>query len=366
MTKNPSIPPAPTPIEQILDLARWAPSGDNTQPWRFEIKSENHFVVHGNDTRSHCVYDLKGHASQIALGTLLETITIAASDHRLRCDFRRRADAPETQPTFDVHLENDSAIEPDPLLPNITTRCTQRRPMRSRRLTDQERQALEAAVGPDYRVVWVQGTGPKFSVARLLFKNAHIRLTTHEAYLVHKEIIEWHARYSDDRIPDQAVGLDPVAIRMMQWAMGSWGRVQFMNRFLAGTWLPRLQMDVLTAIRCGAHFMIVGPQAPTTIDDFIAGGRATQRFWLTADRLGLQFQPEMTPLIFASYVRDHLRFTTCDSAWRRAHTLADQLNHLFGQETCEQAVFMGRVGAGKTPKSRSFRLSLKQLIQTPN
>jgi nitroreductase len=26
--------------EQILDLARWAPSGDNTQPWRFEIKGE--------------------------------------------------------------------------------------------------------------------------------------------------------------------------------------------------------------------------------------------------------------------------------------------------------------------------------------
>ena len=22
---------------QILDLARWAPSGDNTQPWRFEL-----------------------------------------------------------------------------------------------------------------------------------------------------------------------------------------------------------------------------------------------------------------------------------------------------------------------------------------
>jgi len=47
-----------TVVEQILDLARWAPSGDNTQPWRFEIVDEVNVVVHGFDTREHCVYDL--------------------------------------------------------------------------------------------------------------------------------------------------------------------------------------------------------------------------------------------------------------------------------------------------------------------
>ena len=34
-------------MEHILDLARWAPSGDNTQSWRFEIRSERHLVIHG-------------------------------------------------------------------------------------------------------------------------------------------------------------------------------------------------------------------------------------------------------------------------------------------------------------------------------
>ena len=68
-----------SPIEQILDTARWAPSGDNTQPWRFEIVSNNRIVVHAFDTRSHCVYDLDGHPSQLSVGALLETIRIAAS-----------------------------------------------------------------------------------------------------------------------------------------------------------------------------------------------------------------------------------------------------------------------------------------------
>ena len=52
-------------IEQILELARWAPSGDNTQPWRFEIADAQSLVVHGFDTREHCVYDLDGRPSQM-------------------------------------------------------------------------------------------------------------------------------------------------------------------------------------------------------------------------------------------------------------------------------------------------------------
>ncbi|HWW68783.1 MAG TPA: nitroreductase family protein, partial [Duganella sp.] len=66
-------------LEQILELARWAPSGDNTQPWRFEILDARRLIVHGHDTRDHCVYDLDGHPSQISLGALLETMAIAAS-----------------------------------------------------------------------------------------------------------------------------------------------------------------------------------------------------------------------------------------------------------------------------------------------
>ena len=77
-------------VEQILDRARWAPSGDNTQPWRFEIIDEFSVVVHGFDTRKHCVYDLDGRASQISLGALLETIAIAASAHGLRAKAQRR------------------------------------------------------------------------------------------------------------------------------------------------------------------------------------------------------------------------------------------------------------------------------------
>ena len=43
-------------IHDVLELARWAPSGDNTQPWRFEIRSDTRARIHGYDTRAQCVY----------------------------------------------------------------------------------------------------------------------------------------------------------------------------------------------------------------------------------------------------------------------------------------------------------------------
>ena len=84
----------PPHIERILDLARWAPSGDNTQPWRFEVVDDRHFVIYGRDTREWCVYDLNGRASQLAIGALLETIALAASGEGFSARFDRRPGVP--------------------------------------------------------------------------------------------------------------------------------------------------------------------------------------------------------------------------------------------------------------------------------
>jgi hypothetical protein len=139
-----------------------------------------------------------------------------------------------------------------------------------------------------------------------------------------------------------------------------------MNRYLAGTLLPRLELDIMPALACAAHFLIVADHTPHGVDDFVAGGRALQRFWLTATQLGLQLQPEMTPLIFASYVRQNRRFTTDEAGWRKARHLLIGLEKILGGTHSEQTVFMGRIGAGPAPKARSTRLGLDHLMVDAN
>ena len=351
---------------QVLDLARWAPSGDNTQVWRFEITGDDSFNIHSFDTRDHVVYDIDGHPSQLSLGALLETIRIAASVHRHRVDVQRSQPSnDDRRQCFTVKLLPDEQIHPDPLAPYITTRTVQRRKLSTRPLNTSEKAALEKALGAHFRIVWLEGAAKRRQMASLLFANAKIRLTMPEAFEVHRSVIEWDSQFSADKMPDRAIGMDPVGLKLMKWAMQSWSRVNFMNRYLAGTWLPRIQLDLVPALGCAAHFMLLAPTPPQSVDDYIEAGKIMQRFWLTATSLGLQLQPEMTPLIFAAYVRSGKRFSTTAGLWEQAEQLTQRFSTLIGSDTLGHAAFMGRIGHGPAATSRSTRLSLDQLAYRP-
>lgn len=353
----------PEPIAGILELARWAPSGDNTQPWRFEVIDDRHFIVHAFDTRAHCVYDLDGHPSQIALGALLETLAIAASAHGLRAAFSRNSDAPDTHPEYRVELTLDNQLASDPLLPYVKQRSVQRRPMRTTPLTPSQKRALQDAVGEAYTVRWFEGGAQRWRLARLMFDNAKIRLTMPEAYTVHRDIIAWQARFSEDRVPDQALGLDAMTLKLMRWVMASWQRVKFFNTWLAGHLTPRIEMDLLPGLFCAAHFAIRAHQAPETLDDYVAAGRAVQRFWLTAASLGLQVQPELTPLIFSRYVREGIEFSRMPGATEMAATLGRRLAGIFQEGPVSEVAFLGRIGSGNVATSRSLRLPVERLTR---
>src|SRR5574343_455795 len=140
------------------------------------------------------------------------------------------------------------------------------------------------------------------AVAQLLWSSAHIRLTCPEAYRVHREIIEWGAKYSNDKIPEQAVGVDWMTARLMQWVLQDWSRVEFFNRYLFGTLLPRLQLDFVPALACASHVFLLSKVKLTDVLGFVQVGVAMQRMWLSATSLGLHLQPQMTPVIFRWYV----------------------------------------------------------------
>jgi hypothetical protein len=348
-------------VADILEHARWAPSGDNTQPWRFEIVDEQRLLVHAFDTRAHCVYDLDGHPSQIAHGALLETLAIAASAHGLRAEITRIPESSDSQPDYLVNLIADDGVSPDPLLAQISRRSVQRRPMSTAPLAASHKQILQDTVGDAYTVHWFERGAQRWQFARLMFDNAKLRLTMPEAYNVHRDIIEWNARFSENKVPDQALGLDTMTLKLMHWVMHSWGRVRFFNTWLAGHLTPRLEMDLLPGVLCAAHFALVTRQAPRGLDDYVAAGRAVQRFWLTASQLGLQLQPELTPLIFGRYVREGTPFSRLPGAVETATRLNQRLAKLVSDVPVDQIVFMGRIGHGKAAHSRSLRLPLDQL-----
>jgi len=346
----------------ILDFGRWAPSADNTQPWRFELAPPASIVVHGFDTRDSCVYDLDGRISQLAVGALLETIRIAATAHNLDCVTVRRPGLPDTRPTFDLRFE-PSTVRRDPLVDFVRLRSVQRRPLRTRPLTHDQRKELEASVGQGHEVRWIASLRDRLAMSRMLFHNGRLRLRLPEAFDVHRRIIEWNATESIDRLPDRAIGLDPLSLRVTRWAFASWKRVSFLDKYLAGTLVPSIELDFLPGIACAAHFIILASHPPRDTDEYIEGGRALQRFWLTATRLRLLLQPAASPLVFARYRREDRHYTASQSCRALARRVTDQLTAIIGPDALDRAVFMGRIGSGRPAAARSTRLPLAALCE---
>ena len=189
----------------------------------------------------------------MALGALLETLRVAATGHSLRTEVARRLDMPDEKPTFDIRFVHDPALMPSGLIPFITTRTVQRRSLSTRPLTADQKSTLEASVAPDHQIVWFETPRQRWRVAKFMFRNAKLRLTMREAFEVHRSVIEWNAQFSEDKIPDQAVGVDPLMLKLMRCVMQSRQRVDFFNTWLAGTLMPRLQLDLIPGLACAAH-----------------------------------------------------------------------------------------------------------------
>lgn len=358
-TEKDSSPATLTHAEKVIDIARWAPSGDNTQCWRFKLVDEHTFIILANDTSDHVVYDLDRHSSHIAHGILLETIEIAASQLGFSVSIESDL-SDETLLQFTITLNHDPSIKTDSLAAHIKTRAVQRRAMGTQALNPSEKKQLMDAIPSGYSVQWFETKEEKKSIAKLNFCNAETRLTMFEAYNVHKEIIDWKKQYSETKIPEEALGVDWVTARMMQLFFKSWSRVKFANTFLAGTLLPKIQLDYIPSIKSAAHFAIVADKIPKTAEDFIEAGRVVQRFWLTAAKLNLGFQPEQTPVIFSRYIENNLQFTEDTKVNKNALKGKAMFEALLEQPN--NTVFLGRLGRSKLPKSRSIRRPLSELI----
>ncbi len=113
-------------LNQILEKAIWAPSGDNCQPWSFKWVGSSLLIFHDADRAAHPL-NPEGVASLLSLGCLLEAIALAASEFGLRIQCRFRTFQLSQRSVWVEVLFQNSPLPPDPLAGMLLKRCTDRR-----------------------------------------------------------------------------------------------------------------------------------------------------------------------------------------------------------------------------------------------
>lgn len=359
-TVDPPVQPA-SPIAAVLNFGRWAPSGDNAQPWRFDIIDDVTAEVDFKAGAHGDIYDFRDHEpTTLSAGMLLETLQISARYLGWMLDWSYFGQA-----RLRLCLVKAPPQPLEPLFPYIPLRSVDRRAYLRRTLRPDEMTALEQAAGPGLLVTWCPDRRLSHRIAGLGAAATGIRLRAKAAFEVHRQVIDWTAKHSPTGIPAGAVGVDRLTLRLMRWTLRHWGRARTINR-LFGTGALSLQLDYIPAWRSAGFFTIRQRDLPGTGEArtvaLLRAGQKLQRFWLTAARLGLAMQPAYATLIFAQYGADGTEFTTDRGVMRRARRLADRFKSTFDAHPAD-ILFLGRIGEPVRGRDhgRSTRRSLAEL-----
>jgi molybdopterin/thiamine biosynthesis adenylyltransferase/nitroreductase len=361
--RAPAIQPAPPadPIEAILALARWTPSGDNAQPWRFHRRDSATVVVDIAIDPTN-VYEYRGgQPTLLSAGMLLQSLRIAASAWGRRVAWSQAARGSGVRIT--ARFEQDPAVQPDPLAAYLTSRSVDRRGYRLRRLTVEEKRCLAAAAGPGLEITWHETLSERLCLARLAAIATNIRLRIPETFSIHNAVVDWSAGSSRAGIPASALGLPRLTLALMRWGAQDWRRMDLLNR-LGGAATAMLQMDIGPGIRAAAFLSarLANAGAAHTVESILEAGARLQLLWLTADRLGLAMHPGLATLAFAHHGAQRTAFTEAREMRLKAAKLAQDVQARLG--SIDDLIFIARIGEpiGKTDRPRSIRRHLHELM----
>jgi len=284
--------PGSTPISEALRYGITAPSPHNSQPWLIELTSATEARLLFDPRRHLPEADPPGRQGHIGHGTLIEMTSIAATSLGYRCEVEVLPDGEMavsefgTKPTAILNLVRDAGLPVDPLFSQVLVRRCSRLAHQGPPLQVEEQSQIEAqARVPGVAIGWV--SNDRFSSVLDIADRA-MAVEVND-FPVFDETRRWF-RFSDREIMEKGDGLDldtaglsglPLALARIFTRPGNWhqgyNRGPYLKAFVDSVRTTRALLSLTTS----TNYM----------RDWIAAGRSYVRAELTANELGLRFQP---------------------------------------------------------------------------
>lgn len=290
------------PIADILETARFAPSGDNIQPWRFVSNGTDGLLLYRDqpkDLPEYPPYFITG--TYFGIGAMIENVSIVARHFGFGTDVFYEEPFDERKDLIARIKFQKKFVEQDPenerLYEAIRLRGTSRFPYSRRSLdTDLLRRLDSMVERSGGRIVWLEGeenlreTGSALSLHDDFYWE-HGSLPQNLVKTVHTDT---KARSLGVGMPIPTLGLGiigyflPLAFLLANHFSWIWKVI---------AWQSKRRSQALS-IRSGAFGFVLFPKKSETrvFDgkwngaDHVIGGRAVERLWLlsTIERIGIQ------------------------------------------------------------------------------
>lgn len=276
-------------IRKLLELAVRAPSGDNAQPWRFEISGDT-VSLYNIPERDRSLYNFRQHASYIAHGALIENIEICSGAFGLLPSVTLLPANENSDLTATIRF-SETRPEKNRLHDAVPKRTTNRKSYARKPISDEDKQALLMGL-PDsssISITIVDGQGPIERLARELSVNERIVLENRDMHRFLFQHIRWSAAQEQKLTPGmnadtlELAGLQRAVFRLAR----HWPLLRLMN--VLGLSKKVASENARAYAASGAFIAFRGSGESDQI--FLNLGRVLERVWLTATSLGLWAQP---------------------------------------------------------------------------
>ena len=341
-------------IKKILDIAVWAPSGDNSQPWYFKIK-DNSLSIFNVPEADPPFFNFEQKGSLVAHGALIENIDIAAKNFGYKADFKYFPDGFNKNLISVVYFEKAQPEHQD-LFDYIKERCTNRKPYRKGPLSDEQKQELRTALKTGLngvKIIFTEDQEKMDIIGKASATNEKIVLRTKMMHGLFFERVVWSEvdeRKQKSGLYSKTMELGPkeFIFRLAR----KWSSMRLLNLFGLANLIAADNAKLYAS--GGAFVSIVMPENSQA--DFINTGRAMQRIWLTATKLKLSVHP-VGGIIFL------MQRIMADKATELKNKTVKELEYAYNQivEAIGQKgqpgflTFLLRIGESDPPSARCSR-----------
>lgn len=277
-------------IKRIIDAANQAPSGGNSQPWKFKVRNSIIDVI-ALPEKDHPILNFRNRGTYIAHGALVENAKIAAEALGYESAFNL---FPQEGVLVRIFLKPSTVMRKNNLYEAISQRHSNRKPYKTDPITEEERRYLfeEANKFPRCELVIVEGE----QIRRIAENLAFDTVTFLQNQLLHKLLFQeilWKETEQKYRpgLYVKTLELTPPKAFVFRF-LKNWKILQFLNKMK----LPQKIYE--ENVKTASSAALIGAVTLHNEDTyFIDAGRLMENIWLRAAKLGLGFHL-MTGVVF--------------------------------------------------------------------
>lgn len=335
-----------TALTEILARAVHAPSGDNSQPWRFRIEGNTVSLFNVSDA-DETQYNFRQRGSYFAHGALIENILIAAKTQGY--DGEVTLFPGDAECTARITFTEAEAAQV-PLAAVIEKRATNRKPYQQSALKPEHREALIAAA-PIVR--FLEGRENLKRVATTVSLNEQLLMENRALHDFLFSMIRW-SKKDEAHKPGlylKTMELPPPVQILFRFVLCYWPLVRLLNLVGLSKFIPTQSAPVYEASSAFGAIII----RDTTNEAYVEAGRAFERLWLTATSLGVSLQPVTAlPYLFERVSAGEAEAFSAEHQELIRGAYAT-ISKLFALAPEEHIAMLFRVGYGEAPTAISAK-----------